>query len=840
MAAARTCDLCALSQGCKSVCLPPVGAKSGPVDVLFVGGSPGVNEDREDQAWLGETGVLLRMAIKEYGLDKYRWAATTAVRCCPPVDEEGQPRDPSVKEIKACGAYLSADLKRLKPRFIVPMGNVALRSVIGKTGITKFLGREIPHEESGATVFPMFHPGAVLKDESKKGQFEATFQVLGRLLAGKPSGVRHLVDARVNTIDEIEQYIDEAINEGGAVALDFETTPAAGYEAFEPAVFNPRTAEIKTCAFARPSKGRGVDHVIWFTWPTEKAALSRLRTALTRLILCKRVVLVAHNAVFETKWLIWKVLVPKIGEAEARKVAWRIEDTMLFHHLVDENSPHGLEVVAAQYTDMGGYDNEVALLLANGATYSEIPLDTLGSYNAGDSLATLKAWRVLREKVVSDMGLYNVWRKVLADGIISVAWCELYGRKVDFAAMERLKAALGNSIDQALATVNDSDAVQRYVAARNDSDRPLNGGEFNPASPQQVGDVLFDVIRIPSIGKTKTGQKSTKAEYVTPYKDRDPFIPAYLDYKGSAKLLEKLVEVEGYTAPDGFVYGSYLLHGTVTGRLASSNPNLQNFAERCRTVIKSRWPDGVILEADYSQLELRLVAEASDCTPLLRAFREGKDPHRVTAALMFGIHEEDVTKDQRFLGKVANFLLTYGGGPMRLMISAGLSEDDANFVHKAFHRAYPEIGRWMRGIHRTVGATGVVRSVTGRLRRLPDAQGYAVKPRRAAEREAGNFPIQNLGSDLNTWAFNRVRKLCAHKELRSVGIGLTHDSGTYDVPRSEVAELAGIIRHTMTTEAPEAVYPSLAVPLDVEIKFGPTWGSLAVYEEDGAMAVGGR
>lgn len=842
----RDCTLCDLSKTCRSVCLPPAGAKTGPVDILFVGGAPAIDDDREDQAWVSESGVLLRMALKEYGLDKYRWAATSAVRCKPPETEEGEVRDPSVREIKACSPYLAEAIKAYKPRFIVPMGNVALRAVIGKTGITKWLNREIPHD-SGAVVFPMFAPGAVLNDESKKGQFEAGFQVLKRLLAGKPSGVTHLVEARV-TVDEAIAAIDQMIvlaaetatpDAPFGVAIDFETSAAKGFETFEPAVFNPKTAEIKTCALAYREAPGEEPIPLWFTWPTDKAELSRLRTALTRLLLSKAT-LVPFNAVFEVRWLLWKVLIPKLGEVEAAKFVWRVEDPMLFHHLWDENSPHGLDVVAAQYTDMGGYDNEVALLVADGMSYDEIPLDTLGAYNAGDALATLLAWEVLRSKVARDPGLWRAWTTTIKDAIITVAWCELHGRKIDFARMASLKAETSEKIDVSLATVNDSPLVNRYVEAREKSDRPLRGGAFNPASPEQVADILFKMLRLPVLGKTETGAPSTKADYVRPFESRDPFIKAYLSYKGYAKVLEKLTEVEGYTAPDGFVYGSYLLHGTVTGRLSSSNPNLQNFAETSRVVVVSRWPDGVILEADYSQLELRLVAEASDCGPLLRAFREKKDPHRVTAALMFGIDEEAVTKDQRYLGKTGNFLLTYGGGPRRLMISAGLSEDDAQFVYKAFHRAYPEIGRWMRDVHRGANASGVVRSVTGRLRRLPDAQSYTVGLRRKAEREAGNFPIQNLGSDLNTWAVNRVRKLCAHKGLRAVTLGLTHDSGTYDVPRLEVPRLAGMIRTVMTVQAPEAVYPSLSVPLEVEIKAGPTWGSLVPLTEGSDLVVAGR
>jgi uracil-DNA glycosylase family 4 len=815
------CELCPLHQTCRTVCLAHEGADS-KADVLFVGSAPGWDEDEQGRPFTGSAGRLLRQAFETFGLRKYRLALTYAVKCRPPADK----KEPSVKEVRACSMYLEDEIATLKPRLIVPLGNVALRALTGKTGVTKYVGRLLPHP-SGASVFPMLDPAAVFHDAAKnQPTFEAGFEMLARALEGRAA----------TTLDLPRVDLDTAIKRLETIAatkapftIDIET----GTELADPhgnLQGNPHFADIDCFAFAW---GTGRADVAWCEWPTAPRDRSRLLAALHRTF-TSGATMIAHNATFEVKWFLHRL-------KAARTFRWRVEDTLLFHHLLDENQRHGLEVLASQLTDMGGYDNEVALLLAEGKTHHQIwkeRPETLGRYCAGDALATFKAWKALRpqlfDKDEGDEGLVRVWNTVTKDAIFSVAWAELHGRKVDFDTLGRLREKWKRESDEALAEVLDDPAVKGYVASRERAGKPLKEG-FNPGSAQQVGAVLFKTFRIPVLGETETGQPSVKAEYIQPFAKKHPWIEAYLTWKGRQKALEKIAEAEALTAPDCFLYGHYLIFGTVTGRLSSADPNLQNFSTETRQIVVSRFPDGVLVEADYSQLELRLFAEASGCEPLLRAFREGLDPHAMMAARMYGKRVEDVTKDERFLGKTANFLLWNQGGPARLRVTGGLAPDVADEVYELFHKANPEARKYARKMEYVCRAAGAVRSAVGRLRRLPDIHSHETGVMRAAAREASNAPVQGTASDLNTWAFNRTGVLVAQRGMRALPLGVTHDSQLYDCPKVEVAALAGILRQTMVREAPRAVCPDIRVPFDIEVKVGPSWGNMEVYKEQPAV-----
>lgn len=846
------CTLCGLHATCNTVGVAAeVGARP-PLDVLFVGEAPGAEEDAKGRPFIGQSGRLLRQAIEVFGIDKYKYGITNAVKCRPPEN-----RQPSIREVRSCNLHLEAEIEQYKPRYLVPLGNVALRALTDKTGVTKYVGRTMPHP-SGAQVFPMLHPSAVLRAEGVHGpMFEAGFEMLARTLKGEAS---HTRDFPRLAIEDVPAALGRLARRKATFAIDIETGPARGHEAYEPASLNPKFGRIVSCAVAWLGGGNGdKPEVFWFPWPTGAEEVAGVRVALASLLLAGGV-MVAHNAVFETKWFLHHVIRPtRKAPGEYRKVSWRVDDTLLFHHLIDENQPHGLDVVAAQYTDMGGYDNEVALLLAEGKRHHELPIDVLGRYNAGDALATLKVWQVLRPKVFEDEGLKKTWLTVTRPSIFSVAWAELRGRKVDFTRVERLRAKWTAEADENRATLVDSPEFAKYVEQRKAAGNPLKGGEVNPASPAQMADILFKIAKVPVVGETDGGAPSVKDEYIRPYADRFPILATYLKWKGADTSLTKfLAPVETLVAPDSFLYGSYLIHGTVTGRFASSKPNLQNFSAEARDIVVSRFSDGYIVEADYSQLELRLMAEASHCVALLEAYRAGLDVHVLTASKVCSLlqkrevtieevveQHEKATAEHGFswrqnLGKVPNFGCIYGARPKRLHLTFGLSMQDAEAMYEAFHAAYPEIGRFLRDTHRLVQQTGALRSRLGRLRRLPEARGSDPHGVMMALLQASNFPVQSLGSDLNTWAFNRTCALLAERGMETVGLGPTHDSGAYDAPASEVPALVEMLRPVMLTEAVAAVCPDLNVPLDIAIKAGRTWGSVKDYKPGGAEPRRGR
>jgi uracil-DNA glycosylase family 4 len=807
------CSLCPLHAGVRTRC---VGVHGSPApEVLFVGEAPGAEEDDRGLPFVGPAGQLLRQAIEVFGISEHAYAITNAVKCRPPEN-----RTPRVGEVNACFAYLDAEIRALRPKVVVTLGNVALHALTGVRGVTKVAGRPMTFEDRPYIVFPILHPSAVLRVPANKASFETQFQLLKTYL--QRGGVAPTLDYERVDSWEAARRLNEIAEKRATFAIDFETTG-----------LNPKFGSIVTCAI---STG---DRSWWFEWPTARTglpvALGVLRLAFHNALVKRKCPMVAHNAVFEVKWVLQHILAPLVGGAlkDLRRIRWPVVDTMLLHHLLDENVPHHLDYCAATLTDMGGYSDTVDALVAAGTPHHEIPLSTLGPYNAADADVTWRIYQIMRPQISEDSCLERVWVDIVRKTIWSVAWAELYGRHIDLDRVESLRAELMLKERTLRARIMSDPVVLRYTAARTKAQNPLPKGEFNPDSPAQIADVVFRYLKIPKVGKTDSGEPSVRAAYLEPFRKTEPFLDVYLDWKEAQTLLTKYLDkqIRALVKPDGFLYGSYLIHGTVTGRLASREPNLQNFAPVLRETIVSRFPGGQIVEADYSQLELRLMAFAAGCAPLLEAYRLGQDVHRLTASKITGKPIGEVTKDERQnLGKRPNFALLYGASPRRFHMEFGVPLEEAERISEAWHAAYPEVSRFLRHIHRDVMASGSLRSRMGRIRRLPEALSANESIRHKALLMASNFPIQSLGADLTTISMNAVVDRIAASGMDSIVLGSTHDSITLDCPPGEVDAVARMLRTIMVDETAER-FPWLTVPLDIEVKAGPSWGTMGVWAE---------
>lgn len=819
------CTNCGLHATAKTVC---VGYRSSrevsftptaPVKILFVGEAPGPTEDKVGRPFVGAAGKLLDEAIREYRIKNY--AITNAVKCFPQ-KSPGEIRKPHKKEVAACKDYLDAEILALKPEIVVPLGAAALEAMTGLKKITDWAGRVLPENGKPYKVFPIIHPAAVLRASDRwLAPFEAQFKGLARLASGKAPTPTNYVKV---TLDEACERLQEIAKKEGIFAIDFETGGKGKRAATNPKVGYLVTAAVSTAP----------GEAFWWEWP--RTPDETLCLALAEA--CMTGTMVAHNATFEVKWLLWHVFRNCHGFAEnLGEIEWRIADTMLLYYLLHEDAKgsYGLEHLARELTDMGGYDDAMQGLLASGKQHHEVDIDVLGAYNAADADCTLRCYNVLKPEVKKDADLWSVWTNILRPAVFSVAHCELNGRKVSWENVATVRAELKAQMKTGLKRFVSDPATNRFIET-------LPPGKFNPNGRLQVGKILFDYARVPVIGETDGGGRSIAEKFLEPFRERFPLIDGYLDWKVAHTLLNNYLDP--YTRlveADDFLYGGYLLHGAATGRLASVSPNLQNFHEWLRRIVVSMFgEDGCIVEADYSQNELRLMAWAADCAPLLEAYRKGQDVHRLTASKVLGKPMADITKDERQnKGKRPNFALLYGAMPKRFHIEFGVPLDEATDLYHKWHRAYPEIGKYHERIHRAVARTGVVRSALGRVRRLPAAIGPYYSP---AERRrnrslpfdmnqilaflaASNHPVSSLSSDLNTIAFSEVRRAIAKAGLGVKILGATHDSGTYDCPRNEIADFVPILRRCMVEEM-HARFPWLGVPLEIEVKAGPTWGSL--------------
>jgi DNA polymerase-1 len=352
----------------------------------------------------------------------------------------------------------------------------------------------------------------------------------------------------------------------------------------------------------------------------------------------------------------------------------------------------------------------------------------------------------------------------------------------------------------------------------------LAGQPFNLNSPKQIGEIFFNQLKLPIIKKTASGAPSTDEEVLQKLAEDYPLPKLLLDFRGLAKLkstytdkLPKMVNPR-----TGRVHTTYGQATAVTGRLASTDPNLQNIPVRTEEGRRIREafiaPEGsVIVSADYSQIELRIMAHLSQDEGLLRAFREGQDVHRATAAEVFNVTPLEVTADQRRVAKVINFGLIYGMSAFGLASNLGIGRDAAKLYIDRYFARYPGAARYMDETRQTARERGYVETVFGRRLWLPDINGGNGPRRQAAERAAINAPMQGTAADLIKLSMLAVQGWLERDAMRSRLVMQVHDELVLEVPQDELAVVRERLPELMCGVA------TLRVPLVAEVGAGANW-----------------
>ncbi len=353
----------------------------------------------------------------------------------------------------------------------------------------------------------------------------------------------------------------------------------------------------------------------------------------------------------------------------------------------------------------------------------------------------------------------------------------------------------------------------------------LAGETFNVNSPKQIGDILFDKLALDKKAKkTRSGQYVTSEEVLLGIVDRHPIVQKILDYRAVKKLLSTYIDaLPALINPaTGKIHTTYNQTVTATGRLSSSNPNLQNLpirSERGQLIRKAVIPDAdcLFLSADYSQIELRLMAHFSQDEHLLAAFREGQDIHAATAAKIFNIPISEVTKDQRRRAKSANFGIIYGISAFGLAQQLGSSRKEAQELIDGYFAAFPGVIRFIEEAKEKARAQGFVETLFHRKRYLPDIHSHNSVVRSFAERNAVNAPIQGTAADIIKRAMIAIHKRLKAENLQAKMIMQVHDELNFNVPREEVEQ----VRQIVVEEMQNAV--TLTVPLLAECGIGENW-----------------
>ena len=492
------------------------------------------------------------------------------------------------------------------------------------------------------------------------------------------------------------------------------------------------------------------------------------------------------------------------------EVRGRKYDTMILHYLLDPESRHNMNVLAQRYLNYSPI--EIETLIGRGAkqlTMDMLAVDRVAEYAAEDADVTLQLKQALWPKVC-DEGLQYLYAEIEEPMIDVLADMEWTGVRIDTQSLAEYKIELQKEL-------TDLEWKIRELA-----DEPT----LNVNSSRQLGEVLFAKLRIdPKPRMTKTKQFRTDEEYIQSLASRHPIVGLILEYRGVKKLLSTYVEALPLLVNSctGHIHTSYNQAVTATGRLSSANPNLQNIPirdERGRRIRAAFIPsdsDHVLLSADYSQVELRLMAHLSGDESLIEAFREGQDIHSATAARLFHTDLQSVTNEQRRRAKTANFGIIYGISAFGLAQRLDISRTESKEIIEGYFASYPKVKEYMDRAAEQARNEGFVSTIFGRRRYLNDINSRNAVARGVAERNAINAPIQGSAADIMKLAMVEMHRKMRAAGLRSRMILQVHDEIVIDVYRSEQEAVAKIVVEAMERAA------QLSVPLTVDYGVGENW-----------------
>lgn len=487
----------------------------------------------------------------------------------------------------------------------------------------------------------------------------------------------------------------------------------------------------------------------------------------------------------------------------------RLLDIELMHYVINPEKSHKIEVLAKGYLDIDmahtGSRPEQQSLFDSGE-----PEDTAGAVQREAAVLALLGDKVRNDLARSGLsGLYDTIEEPL---IMVLSRMEIAGVKVDMAQLRSYAAQLSKELED----------IQQRV--RDMAGEP----DLNILSPKQIGQLLFEKLALDPKVKAKTGVRysySTDEETLLALADRHPIINEILEYRAVRKLLSTYLEpLHNFVSQKtGKIHTTFNQALTATGRLSSSKPNLQNIpvrTERGKEIRKAfvpSMPDGIIMSADYSQIELRIMAHLSQDAHLLDAFRHNKDVHALTAAKIFGIDLQDVTPEQRRIAKTANFGIMYGISSFGLAQRLRIPRAQAKKIIDDYFANFPTISEYITRTIESARELGYVKTLFGRRRYLPDINSGNATVRALAERNAINAPIQGTSADIIKKAMVNVDKKIREAGLRSKMVLQIHDELVFDAVMDEAETLKSIVVREMENVI------SLSIPLTVECNYGKNW-----------------
>jgi DNA polymerase I len=603
----------------------------------------------------------------------------------------------------------------------------------------------------------------------------------------------------VDSLDGLDRWIDR-VRQAGVFAFDCETTALNPLDA-RPVGFSLATEAGSGCYIVL----EGPDGTVL----DEGAVRERLRPVLTD----PNLRLVGQNLKYD--WAVlsrWGIEITNIA-FDTMIAAWLVDTTRSSYsmdRLAEEYLGYGTIHFADLFSEEGdssgggsGRQSKVTDRL-----FTEVPLERATRYAGEDADVTLRLY-ILLERLLDRRGVRTLFDDLEMPLIPVLARMELEGIGLDVFALEQYSQYLGEQIS----------SVEKEIYA-------LVGHEFNIGSTKQLQKVLFEERKLQPLKKTKTGY-STDNSVLQELAREDPLADLVLRYRMLTKLRSTYVDaLPRLVHPEtGRIHTSFNQTGTATGRLSSTDPNLQNIpireeeGRRIRSAFVSRQGYRFV-SADYAQIELVVLAELSGDTALREAFEEGEDIHRRTASLIFGVPSDEVSSEQRRIAKTINFGVMYGMSSFRLSNELGISRKDADAFITAYFGTYSGIRAFIDETVHTVEESGEVRTLLGRPRPVPDINNRNRTVKSAAERVAVNTPIQGTAADIVKKAMLAVSRRLIGEKLTGTLILQVHDELIVECPEDEVDRVSALLMEEMSTAV------SLSVPLRVSVENGNSWGDM--------------
>jgi uracil-DNA glycosylase family 4 len=785
------CDACPLKR-MPFVPTYRVDRRQLPCDIVLVGEAPGMNEIVQRVPFVGASGKVLRSTLEQLELfDRVSMIAN--VCCCRPPGN----KKPPPEAVRCCAPRLQRELEFALAQHVVLLGNTAIEAVLGVTKITQVRGRHYPRGEK--IYVPTYHPAAVLRSQSLFADFAND---LATLKNGKPQ----IIEPEVVVIEDADELavVCERLLKHPLLVCDIETSG-----------FNPDKDRVLCISFSyKPELAVVVPEELVNTEPVKR-------------LLQEHRGLLFHNGKFDCLFL-W----------QATGVRAHIgQDSLLLHYAGDERRrTHGLKELVTQIYGIPSWEDELFTYLKKKSdSFVGIPRNVLYEYGGIDASYTLQLYHYLLS-TVSEPRTLDVYSMLvdMADRLLPI---ERHGMLLDMNVLDGVDAQLQAAekasaaiLTEAAGTIGQKTKMRNVRVVKHQNGKPYTilekqpfvEGKFNPNSTYHIGELLFDKLGLPQISG-----RSTNAEVIAEMQRRvgdHPVLDALAEFRHVSKLRSTyVVNLRELAGADHRVHPSFQLHGTETGRMAMSRPNLLNIPRTTKSDyapgIKRSFvapPGSVLLAADYSQAEMRVMAFLSGDDYLMEQFRLGNDLHTAAGQRMF--KTEKPTKEQRMIAKMFNFGLIYGRSAYSVAVQLHIPIDEAQAQLDAFFALMPKAKEWIDNTRTFVREHGYVETPFGRRRHFGLITDDTWKN---VQNEAINFPVQSTSSDVTLSAMLRIGDMMqghAHPLL------MVHDSIIVEVPEDRIDWAREIVTEVMISEPRRLL--GCKVPFAVDLDVGHSWADI--------------